>query len=92
MRQRPVSLLYLGSPYLDFLYMDVSVDGTHRGQLTHSPQVQFTDTQNAQLFTPSTKQSCSCDAPHDAPHEGQANTLVVTIRTWAPTEHSEILE
>jgi len=39
-------LLYLGSPYLDFLDMDVSADGTHSPTLTHSPQVQYTGTQD----------------------------------------------
>jgi len=97
-------LLYLGSPYLDFLDMDVSVDGTHsptlathRGQLTHgsqltthSPQVQYTGTQG--IHTPSANQSASGDVPPDPSTRGHANPLVVTISTWTPSEQSEILE
>ena len=97
-------LLYLGSPYLDFLDMDVSVDGTHsptlathRGQLTHgsqltthSPQVQYTGTQV--VHTPSANQSASGDVPPDPSTRGHANPLVVTISTWTPSEQSEILE
>ena len=90
-------LLYLGSPYLDFLDMDVSVDGTHSSQLTthsqsltHSPQVQYTGTQG--IHTPSANQSASGDVPPDPSTRGHANPLVVTISTWTPIERSEILE
>ena len=89
-------LLYLGSPYLDFLDMDVSVDGTHRGQLTHSqslthsPQGQYTGTQG--IHTPSANQSASGDVPPDPSTGGHANPLVVTISTWTPSERAEILE
>lgn len=61
-------LLYLGSPYLDFLDMEASVDGTHSPTLTtHSPQL---TTHRSQLTSQSTNPNneltdgLSTDRPH----------------------------
>ena len=87
-------LLYLGSPYLDFLDMDVSVDGTHGSQLTSqstNPSNELTD-------------GLSSDAHHiDSGVQNKQtriylngqlveNGLVVTTNSSATSEQSEILE
>ena len=87
-------LLYLGSPYLDFLDMDVSVDGTHTKQLTN-PTNQLTDGL-------STDSPCfdSCLSEQEENKQtriylnGQLveNGLVVTTNSSATAEQSEILE
>ena len=94
-------LLYLGSPYLDFLDMDVSVDGTHSPQLT---------THRSQSTNPNNQ--LSHELPTDRPHvdycvsvqeknkqtriylNGQLveNGLVDTTNSWSASERSEILE
>ena len=92
-------LLYLGSPYLDFLDMDVSVDGTHSPQLTiHTKQLtnpsnQLTDG----LSTHHIGSGVSVKNKQTAARiylNGQLveNGLVVTTNSSATSEQSEILE
>ena len=85
-------LLYLGSPYLDFLDMDVSVDGTHTKQLTN-PTNQLTDG----LSTHHIDSCLSVQNKQTAARiylNGQLveNGLVVTTNSSATAERSEILE
>ena len=80
-------LLYLGSPYLDFLDMDVSVDGTHGTQLTSQ---EITD---SPCFD-----SCLSEQEENKQTRiylnGQLveNGLVVATNSSATAEQSEILE
>ena len=89
-------LLYLGSPYLDFLDMDVSVDGTHSPQLTtHSPQLtsqEITDSpcvDSCLSVQEKTKQTAARIYLNGKLAE---NGLVVTTNSSATAEQSEILE
>ena len=78
-------LLYLGSPYLDFLDMDVSVDGTHGTQLTSQ---EITD-------SPCVDSCLSVQTKQTRIYlNGQLveNGLVVTTNSSATAEQSEILE
>jgi hypothetical protein len=78
-------LLYLGSPYLDFLDMDVSVDGTHGTQLTSQ---EITD-------SPYVDSCLSVQNKQTRIYlNGQLveNGLVVTTNSSATAEQSEILE
>ena len=78
-------LLYLGSPYLDFLDMDVSVDGTHGTQLTSQ---EITD-------SPCFDSCLSVQTKQTRIYlNGQLveNGLVVTTNSSATAEQSEILE
>ena len=78
-------LLYLGSPYLDFLDMDVSVDGTHGTQLTSQ---EITD-------SPCVDSCLSVQSKQTRIYlNGQLveNGLVVTTNSSATAEQSEILE
>ena len=78
-------LLYLGSPYLDFLDMDVSVDGTHGTQLTSQ---EITD-------SPCVDSCLSVQNKQARIYlNGQLveNGLVVTTNSSATAEQSEILK
>jgi len=89
-------LLYLGSPYLDFLDMDVSVDGTHGGQLTN-PSNQLTDGLSADVH-----HIDSCLSVQEKTKQTAAriylngklveNGLVDTTASSGTAEQSEILE
>ena len=89
-------LLYLGSPYLDFLDMDVSVDGTHGSQLTS----QSTNPSNELTDGLSTDSLDSCLYVQEKTKQtriylnGQLveNGLVDTTNSWSASERSEILE
>ena len=89
-------LLYLGSPYLGFLDMDVSVDGTHRGQLTN-PSNELTDglsTDSPYVDSPLSVQEKTKQTAPRIYLNGQLveNGLVVTTNSWSASEQSEILE
>ena len=89
-------LLYLGSPYLDFLDMDVSVDGTHGGQLTN-PTNQLTDglsTDSPYVDSCLSVQEKTKQTAARIYLNGQLveNGLVDTTASSATAEQSEILE
>ena len=89
-------LLYLGSPYLDFLDMDVSVDGTHTKQLTH-PSNQLTDCHSTDGHHIDSCVSVQEENKQTAARiylNGQLveNGLVATTHPSATAEQSEILE
>ena len=89
-------LLYLGSPYLDFLDIDVSVDGTHGGRLTN-PSNQLTDglsTEGHHIDSRVSLQKQSNQTAAQPYLNGQliANGLVVTTNSSATAEQSEILK
>jgi len=94
-------LLYLGSPYLDFLDMDVSVDGTHSPTLaTHSPQLtnpsnQLTDGLSTDRPRVDSRLSVREKTKQTRIYlNGQLveNGLVDTTNSSATSEQSEILE
>ena len=87
-------LLYLGSPYLDFLDMDVSVDGTHGSQSTN-PNSQLTD--GLSTDSPRVDPCLSVQEKNKQTRiyvDGQLveNGLVDTTNSSATAEQSEILE
>ena len=89
-------LLYLGSPYLDFLDMDVSVDGTHSPQLTN-PSNQLTDglsTDRPRVDSCLSVQEKNKQTAARIYLNGQLveNGLVDTTNSSATAEQSEILE
>ena len=89
-------LLYLGSPYRDFLDMDVSVDGTHTKQLTN-PTNQLTDGLSTDSPYVDSYLSVQEETKQTAARiylNGQLveNGLVVTTNSSATAEQSEILE
>ena len=86
-------LLYLGSPYLDFLDMDVSVDGTHSPQLT-SPLTSQEITDSPYVDSCLSVQEKTKQTAARIYLNGQLveNGLVDTTAASATAEQSEILE
>ena len=103
MRRGQSPLLYLGSPYLDFLDMDVSVDGTHSPQLTnHSPSLTNPTSQLTDGLSTDSPYVDSCLSVQEKTKQTAAriylngklveNGLVDTTASSATAEQSEILE
>ena len=86
-------LLYLGSPYLDFLDMDVSVDGTHSPQLTNPPTSQeITDSPYVDSCLSVQEKTKQTAARIYLNGQLVENGLVDTTASSATAEQSEILE